>query len=349
MKIGIILGHEKTGGGGPHVVDCIRRTLSEEHEVVTYTFTKHDNSVTKNKSVVPLRFDRLIILQQCSGERVAGLACDCDLLVYPDFLIGIPDTKQPVIIYNHSGYRPHQKNEYRGIRKPYYDIFETRLQKMCRRVRDDKNVHIITNSQYTAGLVREDTGRESTVIYPDVDIEGFGVRDQRERSGVVSVGTFNKYKYYEIACDVMTCLESPYTIMGIIHDSKERAYHDMLRAKYPSVQLVSNVSVEEMKDRLWSAKVYLHARIEDFGISIVEAIAAGCVPVVPDAGGIRETVPVSDLRYTPNDLNAMREKVETALAGAYDHHLPFLQKHVERYDTSVFQKSFLDFVQAVCK
>ena len=348
MKIGIILGHEKTGGGGAHVADCIRRTLNEEHEVVTYTFTKYDNGVTKNKSVVPFRFDRLIILQQCSGAIVARLARDCDLLVYPDFLIGIPDTKKPVIIYNHSGYRSHQKNEYHGIRKPYYDMFETRLWKMRQRIRDDKNIHIITNSQYTAGMVREDTGRESTVIYPDVDIEKFRIRDQTERSGVVSVGTFAKYKYYETTCDVMTRLESPYTIMGQMRDSKTRAYHDMLQAKYPNVQLVPNVSVKEMRYRLWNAKVYLHARIEDFGISIVEAIAAGCVPVVPDAGGIRETVPVSDLRYMPNDLNAMQEKVEKAIAGEYDHHLPFLQKHVERYDTSVFQKSFLDFVKAVC-
>ena len=349
MKVGIILGHEKTGGGCAHVVDCIRRTLNEKHEVVTYTFTKYNNGVTKNKPVVPLKFDRLTILQQCTGARVARLARGCDLLVYPDFLIGIPDTKQPVIIYNHSGYRSWHKNEYHGIRKLYYAVFETRLRKMCQCVRDDKNIHIITNSQYTSDMVREDTGRESTVIYPNVDIAKFKVRDQAERAGVVSVGTFTKYKYYEITCDVMTHLESPYTIMGRTRNSKERTHYDMLRVKYPNVQLVPNVSVKEMKDRLWSAKVYLHAGIEDFGISIVESIAAGCIPIVPDAGGIRETVPVSDLRYAPKDLNAMQEKVEKALAGEYDHHLSFLQKHIERYDTSVFQKSFLDFVKAVCK
>ena len=349
MKIGIILGREKTGGGIAHVVDCIRKTLNEEHEVVTYTFAKHDNGVTKNKSVIPFRLDHLIMLQQCSGARVARLAHDCDLLVYPDFVIGIPDTKKPVIIYNHSGYRPREKNEYHGIRKLYWNIFETRLQKMCQHIRDNKNIHIITNSQYTAGMVREDTGRESTVIYPDVDIEKFRVRDQTERSGVISVGTFIKYKRYEITCDVMTRLELPYTIMGIMHDSRARAYYGMLRTKYPSVQLVPNVSVEEMRCRLWSAKVYLHAKIEDFGISIVEALAAGCVPIVPDVGGIRETVPVSDLRYMPSDLNMMQEKIEKAVAGKYDHHLPFLQKHVKQYDVSVFQKSFLDFVKTVCK
>ncbi len=117
MKIGIILGHAKTGGGGPHVVNGIIKALNKQNDVVTYTFTKHDNGLTTNKSVIPIKFGRLVILQQCNGARVARLARDCDLLVYPDFLIGIPDTKKPVIIYNHSGYRSHQKNEYHGILK----------------------------------------------------------------------------------------------------------------------------------------------------------------------------------------------------------------------------------------
>jgi glycosyltransferase involved in cell wall biosynthesis len=35
---------------------------------------------------------------------------------------------------------------------------------------------------------------------------------------------------------------------------------------------------------------------EHFGISIVEAMSAGCLPVVPDSGGPREYVP-PNLRY----------------------------------------------------
>ena len=330
------------------VISNMRKALNGEHEVITCTLAKHSNVIEKNRSVLPFRLDRLMVLQWCSGAKVGRLAHDCDALVYPDSLIGIPYTAKPVILYNHHGYRYGVRSSGAGIRKPYYGMFERRMQKMRRRIGEDKNIHVITNSQYTARMVREDTGHESTVIYPGVDIGKFRAKDQTKRSGVASVGTFAERKRYGLTCDVMTRLKLPYTIMGQMRDSKKQAHHDMLRAKYPSVQLMPNVSAKEMRDKLCSTKVYLHANIEDFGISVVEAIAAGCVPVVPDAGGTKETVPVSDLWYMPNDLNAMREKIERAIAGEYDHHLPFLQKHVERYDASVFQKSFLDFVKSVC-
>ena len=348
MKIGLMIGRSQSElGGGSHVINSIRNALCQEHEVVTYTCAKIPG-LENNKYLIPFPFTRTALLH-ITGALLCKMASDCDVLIYPHTLFGISGNKRPIIIYNHAGLPTHDTSKHPWIVKLYGRMFERASGNLIRHVREDENIHILTNSQYTTALIRKDVGREATVIYPGVDIERFRVRDQTERVGVVSVGTFTKYKYYENTCDVMAHLESPYTIMGQIHDSKERSYHDMLRAKYPSVQLVPNVSVKKMKDRLWGAKVYLHARIEDFGISIVESIAAGCVPVVPDAGGIRETVPVSDLRYPPNDLNTMREKVEKALAGAYDHYLPFLQKHVEQYDISVFQKSFLNFVKAVCK
>ena len=351
MKIGMVLHRPMTArGGGTHrVTSNMRKALNGEHEVIACTFSKHGSAVEKSRSVLPFRLGRLMVLQWCSGARVGGLAHDCDALVYPDNLVGIPHTEKPVILYNHAGYHYGVCSSGAGIRKPYYGMFERRMQKMRQRIREDKNIHVITNSQYTARMVREDTGRESTVIYPGVDIGKFRAKGQTKRSGVASVGTFTESKQWGLACDAMTRLELPYTVMGRMLDSKEQAHHDMLRVKYPNVQLVPNASVKKMRDKLCSAKVYLHAKVEDFGISVVEGIAAGCVPVVPDAGGTKETVPVSDLRYAPNNLNAMQEKIERALAGEYDHHLPFLQKHIERYDISVFQKSLLDFVKAVCK
>ena len=59
-----------------------------------------------------------------------------------------------------------------------------------------------------------------------------------------------------------------------------------------TVEIRKNVSLSELLDIMARSKVYLHTKTsEHFGISIVEAMAAGLIPIVPDYGGPLEFVP----------------------------------------------------------
>lgn len=58
------------------------------------------------------------------------------------------------------------------------------------------------------------------------------------------------------------------------------------------VTLETNVCLNNLLSIMREAKVYFHPMVgEHFGISIVEAMAAGLVPVVSDVGGPTEFVP----------------------------------------------------------
>ena len=49
---------------------------------------------------------------------------------------------------------------------------------------------------------------------------------------------------------------------------------------------------EKKIELLKKAKIYLHTMVgEHFGISIVEAMALGCLPIVHNSGGVKEFVP----------------------------------------------------------
>jgi glycosyltransferase involved in cell wall biosynthesis len=64
------------------------------------------------------------------------------------------------------------------------------------------------------------------------------------------------------------------------------------------IQLIPNATKDEMINAMSSSMVYLHTMAgEHFGISIVEAMAAGLIPVVPSYGGCSEIVP-SEYQYT---------------------------------------------------
>ena len=94
---------------------------------------------------------------------------------------------------------------------------------------------------------------------------------------------------------------------------------------------------------LGRARAYLHASSETFGIAVVEAIAAGCVPVVPNNSAHPETVPFAELRYRSEDEAA--GIVRNALDGRYDHLLPGLQEHVQRFSEEAFQEKMLGIIE----
>jgi alpha-1,2-mannosyltransferase len=58
------------------------------------------------------------------------------------------------------------------------------------------------------------------------------------------------------------------------------------------VKIITNAKRETLKQLLACSRVYLHSKKnEHFGISIVEAMSLGCIPVVHDSGGPKEFVP----------------------------------------------------------
>ena len=75
---------------------------------------------------------------------------------------------------------------------------------------------------------------------------------------------------------------------------------------------------------------------------MAEAIAAGCVPVVPDNSAHPETVPFAELRYSTEEGAA---RVSAALDGRYDHLLPGLQEHVRQFSEEAFQERMIGIIK----
>ena len=88
--------------------------------------------------------------------------------------------------------------------------------------------------------------------------------------------------------------------------------------------------------------MYLHASKETFGIAVAKAVAAGCVPVVPDNSAHPETVPFVELRYGTEEEAA--RIVREALGGRYDRLLPALRDHVQGFSEEASQEAMLGII-----
>ncbi|WP_020400985.1 glycosyltransferase [Kordiimonas gwangyangensis] len=106
-------------------------------------------------------------------------------------------------------------------------------------------------------------------------------------------------------------IEKAYIAGGLSSDSDDVAYFEDLKAKAPRfVSVEANVARHRLEAILKRASLYMHATgfgispaahphyMEHFGITIIEAMSYGCVPLVFDGGGPAEIIRDCGVGYT---------------------------------------------------
>ena len=111
------------------------------------------------------------------------------------------------------------------------------------------------------------------------------------------------------------------------------------------INLLKNLERKNLVEKVNKSKIYFHCSPETFGITVVESIAAGCIPIVPNIGGHKETVPYDALRYTENNSIDAKQKILDALSGSFDHLIPILQSNIQKFDISNFQLNLHKYIK----
>jgi glycosyltransferase involved in cell wall biosynthesis len=128
-------------------------------------------------------------------------------------------------------------------------------------------------------------GREAEVIHPPVDVEDFRADRERDPGRFLWVGRLVSYKRPELVLEAFRDLPYSLTMVGI------GPLAERLRARLPpNVELLGWLPRAELVKRYERASGFVHVGEEDFGIAMVEALAAGTPVVALDAGGARDIV-----------------------------------------------------------
>jgi glycosyltransferase involved in cell wall biosynthesis len=119
---------------------------------------------------------------------------------------------------------------------------------------------------------------------------------------VVTVGRIVPEKRFHLFVELARMVpKTKFVAIGSLPDGTSDYYEVLRRTAPENVSFVLS-PLRKVKDLLGRAMAYIHcAQNEHFGITIVEAMAAGCVPVVHDSGGPREIV-TSEVGFRWRDL-----------------------------------------------
>ena len=183
--------------------------------------------------------------------------------------------------------------------KRYFKFLRDRYEKLM------KNTLLLTNSEYTRKAISNAFNIDAKILYPPVDVETFqeiALKSNQRDDMVLVISRIAPDKQIENAIEVARIMRGRgigkiMTIAGNLHYYDHQYYQQMkhMIADYDLsnyVSLQTNISFSRLIQLMQLAKVYFHPRIDEhFGISIVEAMASGLVPVVSNIGGHTEFVP----------------------------------------------------------
>jgi glycosyltransferase involved in cell wall biosynthesis len=168
----------------------------------------------------------------------------------------------------------------------------------------------VVNSAFTKTHIDREFNIHSHVIYPPIDTQKFTPSDKIPQ--ILYVGRFSQLtqrKNQDLLIETFDKLSPKIPgwkliITGGIDVGVETEYLNKLRnsAKSLPVEIITNPTFDQLRilysqsSLFWSASGYSISgpadpiHVEHFGISVVEAMAAGCVPIISDFGGHREIV-----------------------------------------------------------
>ncbi len=209
----------------------------------------------------------------------------------------------------------------------------------------DKNaasrVHeFATVSQGIAERIRSAYQRDSRVIYPPVEMERFSPHKQRGEY-FVTLSRLVPHKRIDLVIEAFSYLQLPLKIIGEGPERKK-----LQKRATANIEFLGYQSEEAVAQLLGSARGFVSAAEEDFGMAIVEAQAAGCPVITYRGGGALETVidGVTGLFFSEQSAASLTETVKRFEDMAHCFRSTDMLDNAQRFSRAGFTKSFEDFV-----
>jgi glycosyltransferase involved in cell wall biosynthesis len=165
------------------------------------------------------------------------------------------------------------------------------------RIWDSRTAHgpdaIFTNSQFVARRIKKIYGRDAKVIYPPVSIAN---RDAILPMGNHFLAASRLVPYKRIEPIVRAFNEMPDLELIVAGDGPEA--DRLKRMAGPNIKFVGFVPDRNLRDLMNTARAFVFAAEEDFGIILVEAQSEGAPVLALGRGGAKESILASGPRPT---------------------------------------------------
>ncbi len=202
--------------------------------------------------------------------------------------------------------------------------------------------HFIANSPVIAERIQKYYRREAVVIPPPVEASRFPSDPATEvEDYFLLLGRFVPYKRFDLAIEACNRLRLPLVVIG-----KGRDEERLKRLAGPTIRFLGRLSDEEVIHYYRHCRAFLFPGEEDFGITPLEAQAAGRPVVAYGSGGALASVVdgVTGAFFQEQTVESLAEVLANFNERNFDPYA--IRNHALEFDTPRFQRRIMQFIEA---
>jgi alpha-1,2-mannosyltransferase len=317
-------------------------------------------------SLLPFKLNYFGIYQRLLTTISSLSVKDSDIIINTNgttFPYKISSDNIPCILYIHfptllltSAYYNNNKYQKSLFWKMYFKPYQVMANILTKKALATSRI-ILTNSRFTRDAVREAyPDIDPHILHPPVDIDRFSLayRSHSRERQVLVVSRFSPEKQIENAIRVAKLLGGNinFEIIGSLLPANKLYFNSLQKMIQDyglenKVRLTPNATNEELLDAMSTSTVYLHTMYgEHFGVSIVEAMAAGLVPVIPSYGGCSEVAPVE---YQYNTIEEAADCISRNIDNYDSQKRQCIHDIARQFSPSIFRKKMQQYIEQVLK
>lgn len=198
----------------------------------------------------------------------------------------------------------------------------------------------IANSHFVAKRIKKYYKRDSTIIYPPVETENFKIAEQVGDYFLIG-GRLAPYKRVDLVVEAFKKTGKKLKIFG---DGIDLMRLKCLAQGYENIEFLGRVD-EAAKAELYShCLAFIYPQEEDFGITAVEAMAAGRPVIAYRRGGTLETVKegVTGIFFNEQTVEYLVGAINSFSSAKFNPQT--IKQHAEQFSMAKFKKGISEFI-----
>ena len=208
--------------------------------------------------------------------------------------------------------------------------------------------HFVAISRFISDRIRLAYGRESDVIHPPVDVSRFRIDESPPKDFYLVVSALTPYKRVDLAVEAAGRLGCRLLVVGT--GPEERRLRSLAG---PTVELLGWRDDSTIAELYAGCRALIFPTLEDFGITPLEAMAAGRPVIAFGQGGALETVvppggaePPTGLFFADQTVDALADGIRRFESGQYRFEPKALRLRAEAFDRALFKERIHGYLTA---